>query len=134
MAAADLPEPRATEGAREGERDDREWELCMSPSGEDGVDFHVQALGPEVSWHEECALTVIPKAEHERQLRLAARAPEQLLDEARSALEDVDGFLETVTAWNGADPDELEEAQHDVRKMLARLAAASPNPMDGEPS
>jgi len=30
----------------------RTWTLVMSPSGCDGEDFHVQAVGPDVGWTE----------------------------------------------------------------------------------
>ena len=50
---------RAALGGEVG--DDREWKLVMSPSGADGEDFHVQAVGPDVGWRDE--VPVVPKSE-----------------------------------------------------------------------
>lgn len=75
-----IGKPPATEGAREGERDDREWTAVGEQAGAARAGETMWS-GPYLKPGER--VTVIPKAEHERQLRLAARAPEQLLDGER---------------------------------------------------
>jgi hypothetical protein len=52
----------------------RTWTLEMSPSGCDGEDFHVQALGPDVGWDEKPE--VIEKAPVDTEIERLRQAQE----------------------------------------------------------